>query len=112
MILELDSMDSISLVPAGLMLGFDNGSVGGTEQGWKRKKGLLLLPVFCLSGQQEADQYAGIPAAFHSSSRLPLWYNSGCPPASFLITVLQKHALVTTGNSPQRSESSHSGPFL
>lgn len=82
-------MGCISLLPAGLMLHFDNRSVGGTMQGWKRKRGLFLLPVFCFSVQQEADQYAGTPTVFTATAGYPLWLNHGCPPASFLIAVLQ-----------------------
>lgn len=100
-------MGSISLVPAGVMLGFDNGSVGGTEQGWKRKKGLLLLPfsVFQGSRKQISKQVAQqrfIAAA--ATFVVQQWVSSSQFP---------RHcAPVTTGNSPQRSESSHSGPFL
>lgn len=82
-------MGCISLLPAGLMLHFDNRSVGGTMQGWKRKKGLFLLPVFCFSVQQEADQYAGTPTVFTATAGYPLWLNHECSPASFLIAVQQ-----------------------
>lgn len=52
----------VSLLPAGLILGFDNRSVGGTMQAWERD---MIFFRFLVSVSREADQYAGAPAAFY-----------------------------------------------
>lgn len=80
-------MGYISLLPAGLMLGFENRSVGGTKQDWKRKMGLLL--AFCSSVQQETGQDGSVLAVFSGAAGCTWWLNSKCPPDSFLIPVLQ-----------------------
>ena len=79
-------MSYISLLPAGLMLGFENRSVGGTKQGWKRKKGLL---VSCSLVQQEAGQDGIVLEVFSGAAGCTLWLNRDCPPDSLLIPVLQ-----------------------
>lgn len=71
----------VSLLPAGLMLGFDNRSVGGTMQGWERESTSSGFWFQC-RGKQISMQ---VPQQRFIDFGVQSWVSSD----SFLITVLQ-----------------------